>query len=80
MYGGWVRRINIHVDEELNARLAAEAARTGESKAAVLRRAARAWLDRRSTADRDEAWSTFTGAVTGTASDGPHDDEVIYRA
>jgi negative regulator of replication initiation len=75
-----VRRINIHVDEELDAELAAEAARTGESKAALLRRAARAWLDRRAAADPEEAWSAFTGAVTGITVDDRHDDEVIYGA
>jgi Arc/MetJ family transcription regulator len=80
VYSDRVRRINIHVDEELDAELAAEAARTGESKAALMRRAARAWLARRAAPDPDEAWSAFTGAVTGTRPDDRHDDEVIYEA
>jgi hypothetical protein len=75
-----VRRINLHLDEELDAKLAAEAARTGESKAALLRRAARAWLAQQTAADPDEAWSSFTGTVTGVPFDEHHDDEVIYRA
>ena len=78
VYDGGVRRINVHLDEQLDAELAAEAARVGESKAALLRRAARAWLDRRED-DADGAWSGFTGACTGDVADG-HDDDVIYRA
>ncbi len=80
VYDEGVRRINIHLDEELDAKLAAEAARTGESKAALLRQAARAWLAQRTTADPDKAWSSFTGAVIGVPSDEQHDDEVIYGA
>ena len=79
MYDGWVRRINIHVDEELDAELAAEAARLGESKAALLRRAARAWLERRG-GEPDAAWSAFTGACVAGGDAGGHDDDVIYRA
>lgn len=80
VYDGGVRRINIHLDEDLDAELAAEAARTGESKAALLRRAARAWLERRPAAEPNEGWSSFTGVVTGIPADDGHDDEVIYRA
>ena len=32
-----MRRIQIHIDEELDSRLGAEAARTGTSKAALIR-------------------------------------------
>lgn len=78
VYHGLVRRINIHLDEELDAELAAEAARLGESKAELLRRAAREWLDRR-TGDPGDAWAAFTGAVTGPPyEDDRADDEVIY--
>ncbi|MGH8993458.1 MAG: ribbon-helix-helix protein, CopG family [Acidimicrobiia bacterium] len=75
-----MRRINIHLDDELDAELAAEAARTGQSKASLLRRAARAWLDRRAKEESEDAWSAFTGAVRGPAGDDTHDDDVIYRA
>jgi hypothetical protein len=71
-----VRRINIHLDEELDAELTAEAARTGESKAALVRRAARHWLAGRRR-DASDPWSEFTAAVEGAAVAG-HDDDVIY--
>jgi Arc/MetJ family transcription regulator len=74
-----VRRINIHLDDELDAELAAEAARTGESKASLIRRAARAWLDRRLEEAPDEAWASFTGAITTASRDDRPDDDVIYR-
>jgi Arc/MetJ family transcription regulator len=78
VYHRFVRRINIHLDDELDAELAAEAARLGESKAELIRRAAREWLDRR-TGDPGDAWAEFTGAVTGAPYDDDRsDDEVIY--
>jgi hypothetical protein len=73
-----MRRINIHLDEELDAELAAEAARLGESKAELLRRAAREWLDRRRADDLVDPWAAFTGAVTGPPLDDRSDDEIIY--
>ncbi|MDQ1488288.1 MAG: Ribbon-helix-helix protein copG family [Actinomycetota bacterium] len=84
VYHQLVRRINIHLDEELDAELAAEAARLGESKAELLRRAARDWLDRRAAASVVPAgsvdpWEAFTGAVTGPPLDDRSDDEIIYR-
>jgi Arc/MetJ family transcription regulator len=83
VYDWLVRRVNIHLDEELDAELAAEAARLGESKAEVLRRAAREWLDRRTAATDDpggpvDPWDAFTGAVTGPPLDDRSDDEIIY--
>jgi len=80
VYDGGVRRINVHLDEDLDAALAAEAARVGVSKAALLRRAARAWLDRPGDGGGGDAWAVFTGAcvVAGEEGGGAHDDEVIY--
>lgn len=73
-----MKRVNVHLDEQLDADLAAEAARTGEPKAALIRRAARAWLDRR-TDEPSEGWAQFTGAVTDAAPDERSHDDVIYR-
>lgn len=73
-----MRRINIHLDADLDAALAAESARTGESKAALLRRGARALLGDRPE-HSDAAWASFTGAATEAQIDGLHDDDVIYR-
>jgi metal-responsive CopG/Arc/MetJ family transcriptional regulator len=74
-----VRRINVHLDEDLDAELTREAARVGESKAALLRRAARALLDQRSQGAGDDSWARFTGAVRAECSDDQHDDDVLYR-
>lgn len=73
-----MKRVNVHLDEELDAELAREAARTGESKAALLRRAARILLDQRRV-DGADGWAAFTGAVTDAAPDDRHHDAVIYR-
>ena len=78
VYHWVVRRINIHLDEALDAELAAEAARLGESKAELIRRAAREWLDRRAAPDSDDAWAAFTGAWVDIHPDGRSYDEVIY--
>jgi predicted transcriptional regulator len=78
VYHRIMRRINIHLDEELDAELAAEAARLGESKAELIRRAAREWLDRRSVADPADAWAAFTGAGTVSLPPYSHLDELIY--
>lgn len=78
---GFVRRINVHLDEDLDAELAAEAARLGESKASLLRRAAREWLDQhRRSALAAGGWADFTGAVSSPVSAADHDDDVIYTS
>lgn len=75
-----MRRVNVHLDADLDADLTREAVRTGESRASLLRRAARLFLDQRSR-DDSAGWDQFTGAVAdalpGTAD--AHDDDVIYR-
>ncbi|MDN5861440.1 MAG: ribbon-helix-helix domain-containing protein [Pseudonocardia sp.] len=71
-------RVNVHLDEQLNAALAREAARTGESKAALLRRAARILLDQRA-AEAVDGWAAFTGAIDDAPTDDRHHDDVIYR-
>lgn len=72
-----MRRVNVHLEEELDDALAAEAARAGESKAALLRRAARELLAARA-AHHDDPWAAFTGAVTHVSPDDRHHDEVLY--
>lgn len=74
-----MKRVNVHLDEELDAELALEAARIGESKAALIRRAARAFLDRQRVDPVEDPWGAFTGAAVGTAAGEDHDDDVIYR-
>ncbi|MGQ0575651.1 MAG: CopG family transcriptional regulator [Pseudonocardia sp.] len=73
-----MKRVNVHLDEALDVELAREAARTGESKAALLRRAARILLDQRKN-DSVDGWAAFTGAVSGAEPDDRHHDDVIYR-
>jgi len=73
-----VRRINVHLDEELDAELAAEAARLGWSKAELIRQAAREWLDRRAGATPDDAWAAITGTGTADLPDYRHLDDLIY--
>lgn len=70
-----MRRVNVHLDTELDAELAAEAARRGQSKASLLREAARAFLDR---SPQGGSWDEFTGAITDAAADDRHHDEIIY--
>lgn len=67
----------MHLDQELDAELARAARQCGESKASLLRRAARAFLD----AQHEESvggWDSFTGAVTDAPVDNRSHDEVIY--
>lgn len=78
VYHRLVRRINIHLDEELDAELAAVAARLGESKAELIRRAAREWLDRNGSVKPDDPWAAFTGSAVDVHPDGRSYDEVIY--
>ncbi len=78
VYHRIVRRINIHLDEELDAELAAEAARLGQSKAELLRQAAREWLDRRAGSEDDDPWAAFTGAGTAVIPEHRHLDDLIY--
>lgn len=73
-----MRRVNVHLEEDLDSELAAEAARSGESKASLLRRAARALLDERAAQRSEGSWAEFTGAVVAPESDDRPDDEVIY--
>lgn len=77
VYDRRMRRINVHVDDELDRELAREAALRGQSKAALIRQAAQDLLDRR-TAEPDP-WAEFTGMVTDVVVDDRHHDDIIYR-
>lgn len=72
-----MRRVNVHFDEQLDDDLAATAARGGESKASLIRRAARAYLDGNA-GPPGTGWEGFTGAVTDAHPDDRPADEVIY--
>ncbi len=74
-----MKRVNVHLDEELDAELAREAYRAGMSKAALIRNAARDFLDQRRRETAEDPWAAFTGAITAPPSDDDHDDDVIYR-
>jgi hypothetical protein len=78
VYHRLVRRINIHLDDELDAELAAEAVRLGESKAELIRRAAREWLDRNRGVTTEDGWEAFTGSGRANLPEYQHLDELIY--
>ena len=73
-----MRRINIHLDDDLDAELAAAALRLGESKAELIRRASREWLSRNAQVSTDDAWEAFTGSGTAELPEYSHLDELIY--
>lgn len=66
----------MHLDEELDAELAREAARRGQSKAELIRQAARELLDARE--DKPDGWAELTGMVKGLPRDDRHHDEIVY--
>jgi hypothetical protein len=70
-----MRRIQIHIDEALDAAVAAEAARRGVSKAALIRSCI-ARAVRPAAPSSDDPWE----AMTGWLDDSPVDDidDVIY--
>jgi hypothetical protein len=70
-----MRRIQIHIDEALDAAVAAEAARRGVSKAALIRSCI-ARAVRPAAPSPDDPWE----AMTGWLDDSPVDDidDVIY--
>ena len=78
VYHRLMRRVNIHLDDQLDAELAAAAVRLGESKAELIRRAAREWLNRNAAIPSDDAWEAFTGSGTANVPEYSHLDELIY--
>jgi hypothetical protein len=71
-----VRRIQIHVDEALDRAAAAEAARRGVSKAALIRTSLERELDAAAEADQADPWDEITGWIEGPPVEDI--DEVIY--
>jgi len=67
-----MRRIQIHIDDELDSRLGAEAARAGTSKAALIRTYIAERLNPSSTADPLDA------LVGSTESEPAPVDDVVY--
>lgn len=70
-----MKRVQIHLEEDLDEAAAAEAARRGISKAALIRESVRKELGR-SSSDPGAAWA----AITGWLEDGGVDDldAVVY--
>ncbi len=73
---GPVRRIQIHIDEELVEAAEAEAARRGQSKAALIRQVLARELQLEAPSDADP-WEAMTGWLDGGAVDDL--DAVVYK-
>ncbi len=69
-----MRRIQIYIDEELDDALQAEAAKTGRSKAAIIRESVAARIGRRGAIPKDPMT-----ALIGSVDAEPADiDDVVY--
>jgi hypothetical protein len=75
VYDPAVRRVQIHLEEELDRAAAEEAARRGISKAALIRVSVAKELAA-SAADADGAWDELTGWLEDGGVDGI--DDVVY--
>lgn len=72
-----MKRLQIYIERGTDAALSAEASRRGTSKAALVREAVGAYLDR----DADDGWSALRELVGTVESDPEEDiDEVVYEA
>lgn len=70
-----MKRLQIYIDEELDAALAAESRRAGRSKAALIRECvARRYQDLQPPDPLDQV----VGFLTGTAGDSQAIDDVVY--
>ena len=74
MYTSGMRRIQIYIDEELDERLQVEAARTGRSKASLIRESVAARMGRSTSLEDDP----LTGLVGSLDCDPAAVDEVVY--
>lgn len=75
MYTSSMRRIQIYIDEALDERLQAEAARTGRSKAALIRECVAARMGEAESLDEDPL-TRLVGAFEGEPT--ADIDEVVY--
>ncbi len=74
MYTDSMRRIQIYIDEELDERLKAEAAKTGRSKASLIRESVAARWGKMETLEVDPITS-----LVGSINVEPADvDEIVY--
>jgi hypothetical protein len=69
-----MKRIQIHIDEELDEAAASEAARRGVSKAALIRESLAAFVS--PSPSTDDPWAGLDGWLDDEPVD--HIDEVIY--
>ncbi|MFA5787045.1 MAG: ribbon-helix-helix protein, CopG family [Actinomycetota bacterium] len=76
-----MRRTQIYVEEELDARLRAAAAAEGRSAAALIRDAVRMYLSGKSDETQDDAFLGLAGAFAGGPSDASTEhDRYLYGA
>ncbi len=75
MYTSFMKRLQIYIDEDVDALLGVRARRQGTSKAALIRQyvAERIGADR-----RKEPIDALVGIVTGSADDSTSVDAVVY--
>ena len=74
MYTALMRRIQIYIDEQLDERLQAEAARTGRSKASLIRECVAARMGAPAPLDEDP----LTRLIGSLDSEPGDVDEVVY--
>jgi hypothetical protein len=76
MYGLRMKRLQIHIEEELDDALAVAAARQGTSKAALIREAVAERYA--SVEDGTEALLSMSGMFKGSRDDSQSIDEIVY--
>ena len=74
---GGVKRLQIMIEEELDAELGIQAAREGVSKAALIRRYVGERLRPLPPLEQDPLWD-IVGMVKGSPDDSSRIDEVVY--
>lgn len=72
-----VKRLQIMIEEDLDAALGRQAAREGVSKASLIRRYVRERLRPLPPLENDPLWQ-FAGSVDGARDDSRRVDEVVY--
>jgi hypothetical protein len=72
-----MKRLQIMIEEDLDAALERQAAREGASKAALIRRYVRERLKPLPPLERDPLWE-IVGMCDGAADDSARVDEVVY--
>jgi len=75
---GGVKRLQIMIEEELDAELGLQAAREGVSKAALVRRYVRESLEQPAARKRGSIWDIVGMFEGGRPEDSASIDEVVY--